>query len=237
MTAQQSTAFKLASVLTPIEFAVNRLLSTDEKARIEISALDGKIVLIVIDGLNVKLYASFRAGHITLSDEYPQSSPGSSPPDPKTNVDVQLRGKIKDFVALIKNQRDGESVSAGQVEIQGDLATAQRVQNLLRNLNIDIEEIVAQATSDAFAYRLGRAARNSFGLIKNGLKGLEQDIGNYMLYEKRVTPSPDELLDFAANVDDVTLRVERLGLRVEKLKRTHASELGTTFSSEPGVRD
>jgi ubiquinone biosynthesis accessory factor UbiJ len=237
MTTQQSTGFGVTSVLGPVEFAVNRLLSTDEKARTEILALDGKIILIGIDGLNIELFASFVFGRVMLSHEYPRGDLGN-PANP-SKVDVQLRGKIKDFVALIKNQRDGESVSAGQVEIQGDLATAQRVQNLLRNLNVDIEEIVAQATSDAFAYRLGRVARSSFGLIKNGLKGLEEDIGNYMLYEKRVTPSQQELSDFAGRVDDVTLGVERLGSRIEKLLRTRASasNSGVNNSGEREVSD
>lgn len=214
-----SSAPNLWTLLSPIEHAVNQLLALDENVSQEIHALDGKTILLCISGLNLELYLTFRNGRVSLTRQCPEKEIGGGP----ATVAVQLSGKVKDFLALAKNQREGESVSAGQVDIQGDLATAQRVQNLFRNSHIDVEEIVAKATSDAFAYRLGRVARTGFGLIRDGLKGIEQDVGNYILYEKRATPSQQELVDFTSDVDDIVLRFDRLQSRLQQLKREGAS--------------
>ena len=219
MIETNSSARNLWTLLSPIEQAVNRLLVSDEDASQEVYALDGKTILLSITGLNLEIYLTFRNGRVSLAKECPNKEFGEGP----VKVDVQLSGKIKDFLALAKNQREGESVSAGQVDIQGDLATAQRVQNLFRNMHIDVEELVAKATNDAFAYRLGQVARKGFGFIRDGLKGIEQDVGSYVLYEKRVTPSRQELIDFTSDVDDIVLRVDRLDSRLQQLKRQRAA--------------
>ena len=104
-------------------------------------------------------------------------------------------------------------------------------------MHLDIEEIIAKATNDAFAYRVGRIASKGLGLIQNGLKGLEQDVGKYILYEKQVTPSHQELLSFSQNVDDIVLRLDRAESRLQQLKRERISfkqsETDSATSSSP----
>ena len=207
------------NLLSPIEHALNRLLSSDENVSAEIFGLEGKTILLHIEGLDVETYIRFRHGRLLLSKD----APTSELDDSKVTVDVKLTGRINDFIALAKNQRDGESVSAGQVDIQGDLATAQRVQNLIRSMHLDVEEIIAKATNDAFAYRVGRIANKGFNLIRDGLRGLEQDVGSYLLYEKQLTPSQQELLSFSKDVDDVVLRLDRVESRLQQLKRQRTS--------------
>lgn len=228
MTNTNSRNQNLWTLLSPIEYALNQVLLADENAAQEVFALEGKTILLHINGLNWETYLSFLHGKVSLSRECPQNEDDGMP----ANVDVRLAGKIKDFIALAKNQREGESVSAGQVDIQGDLATAQRVQNLFRMMNIDLEEIVARATNDAFAYRLGRIASTSAKFIRDGLQGIEQDVGHYILHEKQLTPSNTELSDFSDHVDDVALRLDRLESRFQQWKRQRSLSAKTAGSPQ-----
>lgn len=219
MTNNNTFEQKLWTLLSPIEYAVNQLLKNDEATIQEIFALEGKTVLLHIDGLNLETYLRFRYGKLSLSLEHPINEIDGT----KAQIDVRLAGKVKDFIALVKNQRDGESVSAGRVDIQGDLATAQRVQNLCRTMHIDVEEIVAKATNDAFAYRLGRIANQGASFLRDGLKGLEKDVGHYVLYEKQLTPSSEELSDFSDKVDELVLRLDRFESRLRQMMQQRAT--------------
>lgn len=199
------------SWLSPLNYAIDRLMSADDLFAERVRELNGKTVLLHIDGLDLRIYASFHTTGVSLDQIKPSEI---------DKVDVTLRGKVKDFIALAKNQRAGQSMSAGQVEIQGDLHTAQRVQDLMRDVDIDLEEIIARATNDAFAYGLGSFARRSISGVRKGLQALEQDVGAYLQYEKQLTPSSQELSAFADEVDDLALAVERLESRINRLRDT-----------------
>ncbi|MGR8948868.1 MAG: ubiquinone biosynthesis accessory factor UbiJ [Gammaproteobacteria bacterium] len=194
--------------LAPLNFAIERFIAADELLAQRVSELSGKTILFHIEGVDIQIYASFRENHVFLSRTMPIEV---------EKVDVSLRGKPKDFIALAKNQRSGQSLSAGQVEIQGEIHTAQRVQDLFEDIDIDFEQMLARATNDAFAYRVGSLARRGLSEIRKGLRSFEQDLGEFVQYEKRLTPSRDELVEFSQGVDDVALEVERLESKIRQL--------------------
>lgn len=209
MVATPNQYDKTFSWLSPLNYAIKRLLLVDELFAERARELSGNTVLLHVENIDIQIYASFRADGVFLD---------SVQPIEVEKVDVTLRGKVKDFVALAKNQRAGKSMSAGQVEIQGDLHTAQRVQDLFRDIEIDFEEVIARATNDSFAYGIGSFARRSIDGMRKGFQALEQDVGVYLQYEKQLTPTQDELSTFAKEVDDLALAVERLESRMSLLK-------------------
>ena len=196
--------------LSPLSFILKKLIASDESFASAVQTLAGKTILFHVDGLNIHLFASFHVGDITLSHELPSYV---------ETADVSLRGRVKDFIALAKQQRDGQSMSAGQVEIQGDLHTAQAVQNLFKSVDLDLEEVLARATNDSFAYGVGSFVRRAARGVRQGLAALEQDLGEYIQYEKRLTPSASELDDFARAVDELAVDVDRLELRIEQFNK------------------
>ena len=196
--------------LTPLSFALKKLIANDEAFAEGVVTLYGKTILFDVQGLGVQVYATFQNNEIRLQHDLPLSV---------DKVDVVLNGRLKDFIALAKQQRNGQSMGAGQVEIQGDLQTAQAVQDLFKRVEIDFEEILARATSDAFAYGVGSIARRAFINVRQGIGALEKDFGEYLQYEKRLTPSADELNGFTRAVDELAVDVERLELRIKKLSQ------------------
>ena len=200
--------------LTPLSFALKKLIANDVGFAQRVRELNGKTILLHIDGLDIHLYAIFQGNGITLSHELPVYI---------DNPDVSLRGRINDFIALAKQQRDGQSIGAGQVEIQGDLHTAQTVQNLFKEIDIDFEEIIARSTSDSFAYAVGSLVRRTVSNIRRGVLAIEQDVGEYVQYEKRLTPTACELTEFAQAVDELAIEVERLESRIRNFSRSVSS--------------
>lgn len=193
--------------LSPLSFLLRKLIASDETFASAVQALAGKTILFHVDGLEIHLFATFHVGEITLSHELPSYV---------ESADVSLRGRVKDFIALAKQQRDGQSMSAGQVEIQGDLHTAQAAQNLFKSVDLDLEEVLARATSDSFAYGVGSFVRRAARNTRQGLASLEQDLGEYIQYEKRLTPSASEIDNFVQAVDELAVDAERLELRIKQ---------------------
>lgn len=196
--------------LSPLSFMLRKLIASDETFASAVQALAGKTILFHVDGLEIHLFATFHVGEITLSHELPSYV---------ESADVSLRGRVKDFIALAKQQRDGQSMSAGQVEIQGDLHTAQAAQNLFKSIDLDLEELLARATTDSFAYGVGSFVRRAARNTRQGLASLEQDLGEYIQYEKRLTPSASEIDDFVQAVDELAVDTERLELRIKQFSK------------------
>ena len=197
--------------LAPLAFALKKLIANDEVFAAAVNDLNGKTILFHIEGLEILTFASFRHEEILLNSELP------------THLEtphVTLRGRVKDFIALAKQQRSGQSVSAGQLEIQGELHTAQAVQDLFKNVDIDFEQIIASATNDAFAFGVASFARRTFSKLTQGVQALEKDFGEYIQYEKQLTPDASEMEEFSNGVDELAVAVERLELRIEKFSRT-----------------
>lgn len=194
------------SFLRPIELAINHALQFDPESLKEIEALHEKTIEIRLRNSDRVIFAHFKHAKVYLNTQYEGS------------VAVRLEGSMGDFLALAKQRRDGQSVGAGQVEIQGDLGTAQRVQNLLRDLDIDFEEMLARSTSDIFAYRAGQVVKSGMRWLSDSVNGLEKDFGEYMLYEKHAIPTAEELAKFSDEVDAVVLRLERVESRIQQLK-------------------
>lgn len=201
--------------LLPLAFALKKLIANDEVFAAAVRDLNGKTILFHLQGLEILTFASFHDEEIVLNAELPLHLDGPH---------VTLRGRLKDFIALAKQQRSGQSVSAGQVEIQGDLHTAQAVQDLFKNVDIDFEQIIASATNDAFAFGVASFARRTFGKLAQGVQALEKDFGEYVQYEKRLTPDAIELEEFSAAVDELAVATERLELRIKQFTQARETQ-------------
>ena len=120
---------------------------------------------------------------------------------------------------IARAHKNGNSLAAGQVDIQGDLATAQRVQTILANLKIDWEEFLSRYLGDVAAHQIGRAVRGLGGWMNEAGSLIEQDLSEYLQREFGLLPTRAEhdlFLDRAALLNN---DVERFGARVQRLGR------------------
>ena len=139
--------------------------------------------------------------------------------DTAAEPDVTITGGIADFMQMARSQRDGTPHAAGQVDIQGDLASAQQVQALLADTTIDFEAMLAVVTGDVAARQVGRGLRAGLGWYQNAQRVIEQDVGEYLRYEARMLPDHDTIEAFVRERTALGEDVDRLAARIERLKR------------------
>jgi len=196
-----------ALVFERLSYLLNRAIRLDEKTQYRLLELGNCSIAFKLRGTEAAILVTVNAGVVFLSRGH------------RSKPDVQIEGGIGDFIAMAKTQRDGTTLAAGQVEIQGDLATAQLIQNVIAEASFDLEEIIAERTGDVVARQIGRGVRGGIGWARATKAVLERDIGEYLLYEQRMVPTEREIEHFVQDGAAMAAGVERLNARISRIRR------------------
>jgi ubiquinone biosynthesis accessory factor UbiJ len=190
-----------------VDVALNGALAYDPGAVARLQRLEGRTLAIVLRQPTWRGLAVVRAGRLELT------TTGDGVPD------VTIGGRPADFIALARANQRGESIGAGRIEIQGDLAVAQEVQALLAELDIDWEEWLAERFGDVAAHRLGRVVRGALAFGQRCRRDFEQDVADYLRHELMIVPRADELARHGRAVYELADAVERVEARLQRLQR------------------
>ncbi|MGH8595836.1 MAG: ubiquinone biosynthesis accessory factor UbiJ, partial [Gammaproteobacteria bacterium] len=140
--------------------------------------------------------------------------------------DVTLEGQVKDFVAFIRAHHAALGVPPSQLQIQGDLATAQLVQALLDDLSIDWEELLAHYLGDIAAHQVGRGIRHGLQWLSQARAAWAEDLNAYVVDETRLLPNGREVAQLAQASTTLVEEVDRLAARVERLLQRRKPDVG-----------
>lgn len=196
-------------LLDAISRVVSWTLRFDPETLDALSKLDGRIVAIELLGIGKTVYVLPGPDSVRLQGVC------------TTPTDVTIAGKPIDLLSLARQE---EVTHTGAVTITGDLVIAREFEAVLKNLNIDWEEIVSLATGDFFAHKLGNVARGLRAWVLDSQATLERDVSEYLRYEQQLVPQPRELERFFGSVDRLRDDVERLEKRLNRVTvRDHRS--------------
>lgn len=185
--------------LATIESALNRVF-TDQPGVVS-AQLDNRSVCLHLDGLDTRLYLRFHGQTVYVFDEL------------KGDPDATIRGTP---VALATAGLHGQA-NTEDVQLQGDLQVAQAFEQLLKQIDIDWEELVSCYTGDAIAHQLGNLVRGFKDWSRSSANAFADDLRDYLQIETRQLPLPHEVEQFNSEVDEMRAAVERFELRVERL--------------------
>ena len=131
--------------------------------------------------------------------------------------DVVMTGSFFDFLWLLDSQRRGESIRAGKIELTGDLAIVQEIQNVINYLDFDPETWFASSLGDDFAHNISKTARLIRGRTEALCSKLEGDCSEYLKHELKVVPRKSEVEEFRKAVFQIEDDLDRLNVRVKNL--------------------
>ncbi len=188
----------------PIERGLNACLAAAPGSRARLAPLAGRIidVELVELGLRLRFMPDIELVHVDIPD--------ASPPD------VSIRGTLVGMAAATLGP--AETAMRG-VEATGDMDVAQDFTRLLREADVDWEELLAGKIGDVAAHQLGRFGRGLAGWSRQAGDHLVRDLGEYLSEEAALVPARAELDDFLRSIDRLRDDVERIGARVTRLRR------------------
>lgn len=190
-------------LLTNTERIVNKLLSLDEHTSDALSALADKTIKIEVVNTNFEVFILLLDKQVVLEAEY------------VGDVDVIITGSPIALMALVTAGKTG----VANINIKGNVGLAQKFQSILKNMDIDWEEYMAQFSGDLVAHKIANLLRNTSRFVKKSSDTMLLNISEYLRYEKELVPDKLELDEFNQATDQMRDEVAILEKRIARLEQ------------------
>jgi ubiquinone biosynthesis protein UbiJ len=139
-------------------------------------------------------------------------------PDESGTAGADVLIEIATPVTLLRLAR-GDSYAEQDIHIQGNMHTARALQQLLREIDIDWEEQLAQVIGDIPAHQLGNLTRSGLSWGQQVLQKFRLDASEYLRYEAELLPSRHAVEFFLSDIDTLRSDLDRLEARIRRLQR------------------
>ena len=196
--------------LSAVEAAINAWLKLDDEALPRFAELDGKIICLHIIGLDFNLYFFPSASGIQVLGNYPSEEDGGV-------VDATIHGSPMALIRLSTSSNSGETLLKSDVEIDGDMHVAEKFSAILKEVDIDWEELLSKLVGDIIAHQAGQVARGATNWFQETVEAMKLNTGEYISEEAKLSPADAEIRDHLEQVDDVRMSVDRLEARINLL--------------------
>ncbi len=214
--------------LAAIETAINAWLKLDGEALPRFSELEGKIIRFHVMGLEINLYFMPSTSGIQVVGNYPLTLDAANDEDgDKGNdgnnlkeggqVDATIHGSPMALIQLSTSKNAGATLLESDVEIEGDMHVAEKFSAILREVDIDWEELFSKLVGDIFAYRTGETVRSATAWLKDSAEAMKLNTGEYISEESGLSPANAEVSEFMDEVDEVRMSIDRLEARIKLL--------------------
>ncbi len=194
------------AIAAVLETAINQVLQLDPDTVEQLQQIQGKVIAIELQGLNVTLYLIPRDEGLNVFGHF------------EGEPDTVLRGTPIAMAKMGLAKNAGDVLFEGDVEISGDVELGQQFREILDGLDIDWEEHLSHLTGDIVAHKMGNLVRGVLGWSKQTADILGQDAAEYLQEESRELPNRREVDGFLKNIDILRSDVDRMEMRVSRLK-------------------
>lgn len=196
--------------LLALQKAMNCALALDEDMPSKIKPLEGKVLELVVNPLNVCFFLTFQDGLVKLLAYYDGI--------PDTVIHSNPLGLIRLSLLPASKLR---SLFNDNIRISGDVGLGQEVKALFDNIEIDWEGHLAHFTGDVVAHQIGSWVREGRAFNRRLVTSLKRSMSEYLQEERKVVPTPQEMQDFYQDVDELGMRLERLIAHFNQLAVDH----------------
>jgi ubiquinone biosynthesis protein UbiJ len=191
------------AALASAEKMLNAALRYDPATRIGLAPLEGKILAVNITMPAISLFVMPMDDELRLMGHW------------DGDVDTRITGSLLALAQL--SQTEIHNLKNSGVTVMGDLTLLADLQRLVKNLDIDWEEMLSQFTGDIIGHQSAQLIRTKLGWVKDRANSAQRLTGEFLTEELQALPSKPELQDFYQQVDELRLAVDRAAARVEKL--------------------
>lgn len=181
-------------MLQMLEPMLNKLLALDPASAGRLPLLHGKPLRIVLQPVASALTLAVVDGQLRFLATDAVAA-------------ITLTGSMQDFLQAASSR--GE-LSAGSLQVQGDVGAAQRWQQFFTDLQPDWEEELSKYLGDIAGPQLAAVLRSISSWLQQALRQLQQTGVEYAQEEARLLVPPAELQQFLTEVDRLRDDAERL---------------------------
>lgn len=200
-----------AALTAAIETAFNTWLALDAEtygtAQTQLQSLQGKLICLHVTNPDLRLYFLPTAERVMVASDY------------AATPDVTIHGSAVALMRLANADDSGKAMLANGIKIDGDLGLGTRFSQILREVDIDWEELLSRAVGDLVAHQMGQLARTSKGWLDDSAHAMRLNTQEYLQEESRLTPADAEVRHYLDAVDTLRLDTDRLEARLKRLEQ------------------
>lgn len=191
------------AAIASAEKMINAALQYDPATRIGLARLSGKILAVNITTPNLPLFVMAMDDEVRLMNHW------------DGDVDTRISGSLLALAQL--SQTEMYNLKDSGVTVMGDITLLADWQQLLKNVDIDWEDMLSQFTGDIIGHQTAMLIRTQLGWVKDRAASAQRLTREFLTEELKTIPSKPELEDFYQQVDELRLAVDRAAARVEKM--------------------
>lgn len=200
--------------LAGLESALNHALNLAPEGKAELASLEDSVFALHCTSPALDVYLQTGADGVRLMGVY------DGP------VTTRVRGAASDFTELASSQDPTATLINGKLELEGNSAALIELQRILGRLDIDWEAPLVDRLGDIAGHQLAQLLRATFSWGKQASSSLRRQLEEFIHEEARLCPPRLELEDFYADVQQLGLKVERLTLRIQRLRKKLPQQKG-----------
>ena len=189
--------------LKNLESLANKLLALDPETLHSLAKLAGRPIMLTIQppGFDIFIVPTQQGLSLKTTHEQP--------------AEVSITGTPLTLLGMLKSAKFG----VGDLVIAGDANLAQQFQSVLKGIEIDYEEHLANIIGDQVAHKLGNFFTATGQFLQETGKTIITDFSEYLIFEKQILLDKSELAEYTSAVDKLRDRVARLQQRVARLEQ------------------
>ena len=193
--------------LVSAETAINKALKFDPATQAKLSALSPKVLALHFESPSFSIYVRFMDG-IQLLSHY------------EDEPEAALKGPVSAFVNLARNDDKQAALMQSDIQIQGSSQLALSLADVMGQLDVDYEAMIAELTGPVAAHIIGKKVRSLTSWFKSTGDKLKQDSVEYVRDELQLAPHKLEGESRFTDIQMIKMDVERLEARIQRLKST-----------------
>ena len=193
-------------LLDLFELASNRTLEHDPQTLARLAKLQGKTMTLTIKSIGQSLSVTPHPEGL----EFSQQSPAK--------VDVTLSATLGAMVKISRDGMNNAELEPGELEIAGDPVVGQRFAQVIAELNIDWEALLAEHIGDSPAKAVTYAAGQAKAFADESKVKFKEFLNTLIKEDMALVADKSEVEGYLDQVDMIRADVDRLNARLERLK-------------------
>jgi ubiquinone biosynthesis protein UbiJ len=123
-------------------------------------------------------------------------------------------------------------IKKGELDVVGDIKVAQQFAALAEQLDIDWQSELAKHIGDVPTHKLLHLGHKITEKVKVTVKQLDSDVSEYVVHEKRLVVTHNQINAFNQGVKQVSSQVEQLSARLNHLAAKLSASSGVSSTTE-----
>jgi len=197
-----------------LESSINKLLALDSDSKARLNALDGSRMTAFLSPIPFGMTLVFSDKVDVLIEhgdfEEVKAQLGAKDCCIKTSLDT--------LPALKETSQLTRLIQQQALYLEGELNVAQQVSSLFKDLDIDVEELIAIRTNDVFAHQSMKTVKAVHEKSMSMLANMSDVFGNALVEEKKLAAHKLAVMHFSDEVSALRDSTERLDARLRDLE-------------------